>query len=656
MLILNENNLLAAAERYWFRFKAIWPERALANARATFVIVASLTSDIARWVAAAVSGLSDPIVGNPAPAVSNETDLKRFIRSCRGALLGIGLITALVNVLYLTGSFFMLEVYDRVIPSRSVPTLVGLCVLALILYGFQGALDAIRGRILSRIGTLLDHRISGKIYGSIVRHSVRHPLNQHSTQPLRDLDQVRSFLSGTGPAALFDLPWMPLYLAICFMFHFWIGAVALVGAVLLISLTILTDARTREPARDMFVHAGKRNALVEASRRNAEALHAMGMTRQLGALWVEANANFIQSQQRMSDVAGTLGALSKVSRMVLQSAVLALGAYLVINQQASAGIIIASSILTSRALAPVEIAIANWKGFVAARQSWRRLSDHNFMARPGQSPLRLPAPRSSLIVEDVSAVVPGQHKLVVQNVNFALQPGNALGIIGPSASGKTSLARLIVGIWPPIRGKIRLDGAALDQWDPEILGAHIGYVPQDVELFSGTIAQNIARFDASPDPNEIIAAAQAAGVHDLVLRLPEGYETQVGESGAALSAGQRQRVALARALYRDPFLVVLDEPNSNLDGEGEQALSLALQKLRARGAIVVIVAHRPSALASVDLVLTMFEGRVRDFGPKDDVLARVFRAVPGGLSRPKSDTVTASKESARAHAIAEVSR
>ena len=359
------------------------------------------------------------------------------------------------------------------------------------------------------------------------------------------------------------------------------------------------------------------------------------MAPRLSAVWSEANARYMDAQRRTADVAGGLGALSKVLRMVLQSAVLGLGAYLVIHQEATSGIIIASSILTSRALAPVELAIANWKGFVAARHSWRRLNEL-LAALPAEAPpMELPKPAQSLVVEGVAVMPPGGRNVVVQDVSLRLKAGNGLGIIGPSASGKSSLVRSLVGAWAPVRGKIRLDGAALEQWSPERLGRHLGYLPQDVELFAGTVAQNIARFEAEPEARAVIAAAQAAGVHELILRLSEGYETQIGEGGASLSAGQRQRVGLARALYGDPFLVVLDEPNSNLDAEGEEALTQAIIGVRKRGGIVVVVAHRPSALAGVDQVLVMADGRAQAFGPKDEVLAKVLRrpqAVPGAAS------------------------
>jgi ATP-binding cassette subfamily C protein len=432
---------------------------------------------------------------------------------------------------------------------------------------------------------------------------------------------------------------MPLYLFICFAFHPWIGLVTLAGATCLIILTLLTEMLTRNASKAAVSAALLRNGISEGARRNAEVVHAMGMAQRIGSRWGEANAQYLTHQQRTSDVAGGLGAMSKVLRMLLQSAVLGVGAYLVINGQATGGIMIASSILTSRALAPVELAIANWKGFVGSRQSWRRLKDQlSSTARPDE-PLKLPTPRMLLSVENAGTGAPGNQRFAIQDISFELQAGSGLGIIGPSASGKSSLARMLVGVWPTWRGKVRLDSAALEQWLPEDVGRHIGYLPQDVELFAGTVTQNIARFDLNPDPEAVIAAAKAANVHEMILHLPDGYETQVGEAGAALSGGQRQRLALARALYGNPFLVVLDEPNSNLDSEGEQALTKAILGVRARGGVVIVIAHRPSALAGVDLVLVMADGKVQSFGPKDEVLNKVLRpaAVP---SEPRMPSIT----------------
>jgi PrtD family type I secretion system ABC transporter len=567
---------------------------------------------------------------NRSPA---RSELAEALAACRGAFYGTALISGMSNILMLTGAMFMLEIYDRVLPSRSMPTLVGLLVLAATLFTALGILDAIRGRILVRIGGALDETLSGRVYDTLMRLPLRVGARSDGTQPLRDLDAVRSYLSGLGPVALFDLPWIPLYLAICFAFHPLIGFAALAGAIILIVLTLLTEILMRAPARAATEAAVARNGLAEASRRNAEALVAMGMAGHIAARWSEANRQYMRSQQEASDLGGGLGAISKVLRMMLQSGVLAVGAYLVIHQEASAGIIIAGSILSARALAPVDLAIANWKGFVAARQSWQRLNRLLTMSPARLTPMQLQTPVQRLTVEAVSASPPGVPKVVVQDITFELEAGQGLGIIGPSGSGKSSLVRLLVGVWQPVRGNVRLDGAALDQWASDALGRHIGYLPQDVELLAGTVAENIARFEPNPDNEAVIAAAKAVGVHDLIVRLPGGYDTPIGEQGSALSAGQAQRVALARAVYRDPFLVVLDEPNSNLDSEGEEALTRAILGVRERMGIVIVVAHRPSAIAGVDRLLMMNQGKAQAIGPKDEVLSKVLQR-PLAIPRP----------------------
>ncbi len=560
------------------------------------------------------------------------------LKSCRSTLVAVAVFSGIINVLMLTGSLFMLQVYDRVLPSRSIPTLLGLLGLVAGLYLALGVLDTIRARIMVRIGRSLDEGLSGEVYLSIVRRPLRARGNADGLQPLRDLDQLRGFLSSAGPTAIFDLPWMPLYLALCFAFHFWIGLTASVGVLILVTLALLSEMLVRAPTKSAARHVMARLTLAEASRRNAEALTAMGMAQHLGTRWAEANARYMSSQQNASDLSVTLGAVSRMLRMLLQSTVLAVGAYLVIRQQATAGVIIASSILTSRSMAPVESAIAHWKGFLAARQSWQRLSELLEGPSPNQPQTDLPAPCKGLSVEAISVSPPGHPALVVRGATFQLAAGQALGVIGPSASGKSSLARALVGVWQPSRGTVRLDGAALDQWQPEALGRQIGFLPQDVELFEGTVAENIARFEIDRDSAAVIAAAQATGVHDMILSLPEGYDTHIGEAGQRLSAGQRQRVALARALYRDPFLVVLDEPNSNLDSDGEDALTAAIIGVRKRGGIVVVIAHRPSALAAVDCVAAMARSEIQAFGPKNEVLRRVLRypSTPNRLSaRPE---------------------
>jgi PrtD family type I secretion system ABC transporter len=562
----------------------------------------------------------------PNPRNKERSELADALHVCRGAFVAIALISGVSNVLMLTSAIFMLEVYDRVIPSRSVPTLVGLLILAVGLYAVLGLLEAVRSRVLVRIGGSLDEALSARIYETIVRLPLKIGDRGDGLRPLRDLDTVRGFLAGAGPGALFDLPWIPIYLVVCFLFHPLIGLAALIGAVVLAVVTLLTAVLVRQPTRIAAGYGSTRDKWAETSRRNAEAIVAMGMTGRLAALWGQANINYVESQRRAGDVIGGLGSLSRILRMMLQSAVLAVGAYLVIFQEATAGIMIAGSIVSARALAPVDQAIANWRNFVGARQAWRRLTDLLELLPSHTKPMTLLPPSKTLIVEGASAVPPGGSRVVVENVSFALKGGNGLGILGPSASGKTSLVRMLVGVWRPVKGRIRLDGAALDQWSPDLLGQHIGYLPQDVELLRGTVAQNISRFTEPADQTTIIAAAEAAGVHDLIVGLPEGYETQVGEAGTGLSAGQSQRIALARALFGNPFLVVLDEPNSNLDAEGEEALSRAILGVRSRGGIVVVVSHRSSVIAGVDLLLTMKQGRPQVFGPKDEVLAHLREA------------------------------
>jgi len=571
-----------------------------------------------RWYARPMNQPLGPLRQAPA-----SSELAAALSACRRAFLAIALFSGMSNILMLTGALFMLEIYDRVLPSRSVPTLVALLILAAGLYGAQGIIDLIRSRILVRVGRSLDEAMSLRVYDAIVRLPLKIGGKGDGTQPIRDLDSVRGFLSGSGPIAFFDLPWMPIYLAICFLFHTYIGLTALAGAIILVVLTVLTEIKTRRPMRSATQFAVARNSLLEASRRNAEAITAMGMVGRISGRWNDLNRSYVASSGQASDVGGGLGAISKVLRMLLQSAILAVGAWLVINQQSTPGITIAGSILGARALAPVDLAIANWRGFIGARQSWHRLSRLLGHLPPAGEPMPLKPPARTLVVQNAAVAPPGTQKIVCQEINFTLTAGKALGVIGPTASGKSSLARLLVGVWTPVRGTVRLDGATLDQWSPEALGKHIGYVPQDVELFNGTVAQNISRFDDPPDPDAVIAAAQAAGVHDLIINLPDGYETNVGEQGSALSAGQAQRVALARALYRDPFLVVLDEPNSNLDAEGDEALTRAILGVRARGGIAVVVAHRPSAIAGVDYILVMAKGRQQQFGPKEEILTRV---------------------------------
>ena len=554
-----------------------------------------------------------------------RSEIAAFLVSCRRIFWGLAGFSGLSNILMLTGSFFMLQVYDRVLPGRSIPTLIALLTLALALYVLQAGLDLVRNRISVRIGRYLDETLGLRVFDAMVRLPLKTRGDGDGMQPLRDLDQVRSFLASGGPTALFDLPWMPVYLGICFLFHFWIGVTALIGATVLVAITILTEIRTRGPAKAFARFAISRSSLAAEGRRNAEVLQAMGMRRQAAMRWREANQKYLAAHEAASDVASGLGGMSKAFRAILQSLVLAVGAYLVINQESTAGIIIAGSILTARALAPVELAIANWKGFVSARQSGQRLDQLLKLLPKEDEPLSLPPPTEELVVDQIQVAAPGSEKVILSDVLFRLRRGEGLGIIGPSGSGKSSLARALVGVWPQLRGRIKLDNASLDQWSSEALGRHIGYLPQDVELFNGSIAVNISRFDPMATPAGVLEAARAAGAHDLILSFADGYGTKVGEGGMSLSAGQRQRIGLARAFYGNPFLVVLDEPSSNLDSDGEDALTEAILGVRRRGGIVVIIAHRPKALDGVDRVLVLAEGKVQSFGSKEEVLRKVLR-------------------------------
>jgi PrtD family type I secretion system ABC transporter len=546
------------------------------------------------------------------------------LKECRRSAWGVVLFSAAVNGLMLAGPLYMLQVYDRVLSARSVPTLVALSALLVGAYGFQAVLDIIRSRIVVRAAALLDQQLGTTVHAAVVRLAILSRAAGEANQPVRDLDQIRAFLTGPGPVALVDLPWAPVFLAICWFIHPWLGLLALAGIVVLLAMTLLTERKCREPAREFAREATTRAALIEATRRNSESAVALGMTGALAERWSAINEGFLARVIRSSDLVGTNTSITRILRLVLQSAMLGLGAYLVIRQELTAGAMIAASIMMGRALAPVETVIANWRSFVAARQSVTRLSQQ--LARLGARGVvtRLPAPFQRLDIEQVAVAVPGRTLPILTNIQFRLDAGEAVGIIGESGVGKTSLLRTLLGIWPPLRGQVRLDGASIDQWDPDLLGRHVGFVSQNIELFDGTVAENIARMAKNPDAGTVIEAARVAGVHELILRMPGGYDAPIGEAGGALSAGQRQRIALARAVFGRPFLIALDEPASNLDNEGEMALQQALIALKARGALVLLIAHRPSALAACDKVLFLANGTQRAFGARDEVLHRVL--------------------------------
>lgn len=565
------------------------------------------------------------------------------LRGSRGLLISVGLFSGVINVLALTGALYMLQVYDRVLTSRSVPTLVALSMLMFALLFANGILDLIRTRIMTRIGLRVDEELRDRVFDALQGLSLKGGGGTDALQPIRDLDRVRSFLSGIGPTALFDLPWIPVYLAVIFLLHPLMGWFAVAGAILLIMMTYTTELLSRGPTQKAARSASDRLALADAVERHAEVVRAMGLSPHLRRRWRELTHLYLGDQVQASDAIGGMGVLSRVARLLLQSGILGLGAYLVLRNEVSAGAIIAGSIVMSRALAPIETAIQHWRGFVDARQGSHRLVALFRSAGAGVRDVTvLPAPSASLSVENVSVAPPGRPKPVVMNASFRLAAGEALGIIGPSGSGKSTLARALAGVWQPTQGgAVRLDGASVDQWQPEQLGRHIGYLPQDIQLFAGTISANISRLDPSAPDEAIVAAAKDAGAHEMIVNLPEGYQTQIGFNGAGLSAGQRQRIALARALYGVPFLVVLDEPNSNLDSAGDAALSAAIKAIRERNGIAVVIAHRPAALANIDRVLALNGGQIQAFGPKEDVLRNVLTSLPVSVQPPSGGEASA---------------
>lgn len=539
-------------------------------------------------------------------------------------LIGAAVFSGIINILALAGPLFMLEVYDRVIPSHSVPTLIALLVLVGGLYGFSGLLDVIRGRIFSRIAGIIDTSLSNRVFEIISGASLKTKIDGDILKPAQEMDQVRNFLASNGPAALFDLPWMPIYLTVCFFLHPLIGWLATGFLALLVILTLFTDAFTRSSMQKAVSALAERNRFGEAAHNNAEAIAAMGMINRAKVRWNDAHDRHTSLHRNSADVVNMLAGFSKSLRLMVQSGSLALGAYLVIQAELTGGMIIAASVIVARTLAPIEQVIANWRSMLAARQAWDRLQKLISLFPEETARTTLSAPTKSLSVEGVFAAPPGaRQRMAVQNVTFRANAGSVVGIIGPSASGKSSLARAITNVWSLSRGNVRLDGASIDQWPVSERGKHVGYMPQSSDLFPGTIAENIARLDPQAEHSAIIIAAQAAGIHELIVGFPDGYDTQVGDGGVNLSAGQRQRVALARALFGEPFLVVLDEPNSNLDADGDAALSAAIDGVKARGGIVLVVAHRKKILSKIDYLLVLENSVAKAFGPRDAVLSRL---------------------------------
>lgn len=545
-------------------------------------------------------------------------ELKRATRPLRPALAPIVLISVVINILMLGGSFFMLLVYDEVLPSRSVPTLVGLLGIIIIVYLFLGVLEFIRSQIMVYLGALASGLLSNRVMELVSGYELSVGPLRNSSQPVRDLDQIRNFLGGAGPLAFLDLPWVILFLGVLFLFHWSLGLLTLLGVFVLLGLMIATDRMTSRRVQEVAEVTASRYTAAENIRKNAEASRAMGMARNQERVWQELERENTLLNEKLARTAGGMTSLTKALRMLLQSLMLALGAYLVIQDEATGGIIIAGSILSARALAPIEQTIAQWKNAVSTMQSMNRLQQMFDQVPERIDPSPLPLPSQSLDLVGVTSGPPGMKKVTIANVTFSLARGDGLAVVGRSGSGKSTLVRAICGIWPTLQGNVRLDGATPNQWSPDVLGAAVGYVPQAIEMYPGTVAQNISRFDPAAEMADILEAAQDAGLHDFIVRLDGGYDHLLGPSGATLSAGQMQRLALARALYKRPFLLVLDEPNSNLDADGERALAKAIQGARERGSIVIVVAHRPSILSNLSHVLVMNAGRVERFGTTEE--------------------------------------
>lgn len=556
---------------------------------------------------------------SPPAAASAVVEVKRAILR---PVLQIGLIfSPVVNILVLTSSLYMMQVFDRVMTSQSMDTLVFLTIIALAATALMAALELVRSRIMTRLGLWLETRLAAEAIDRAVEATLLG--REYRTEVLRDLAALRNFFTNPATLNLFDVPWVPVYLIVVALLNWKLGALALVGALLLGGLAWLNDRVTSEAVKESGVKGQRNFKQAEAAIRNAEVLDVMGMTGGLVRRWrIDSDAAH-QASLHAADRSGDVVAFSKFARLALQLLVMALGAHLALSRELSSGGMIASSIIISRALAPIEAAIGSWKYTLSSWQAFQRIRDT--YARPllRASSMRLPKPKGHLSVELVSFVPPGSKFPVVKGVSFEIKPGQITALVGPSAAGKSTLARLCVGAYPPAYGNVRLDGADVFLWNRDDFSPHVGYLPQDVELFSGTIRDNISRLMPS-DPAEVVQAAQMAGAHDMILRLPQGYETEIGEGGVLLSGGQRQRIALARALFRNPQLIVLDEPNSSLDSEGEEALNRAIAGMKQRGATVLLIGHRPSILQHVDTIIVMRDGRIELMGPKADILAKIM--------------------------------
>lgn len=556
--------------------------------------------------------------------MSNPTvnRIQEVVRSCKGSFFAVGFFSLFVNLLMLVPSFYMLQVYGRVVTSGSVPTLIALTIIMTILMFTMGLLEWTRSRIMVRISANMDEQLSPDVYEASFDRALASGGMDATAQPLSDLNGLRQFMTGNGLFAFFDVPWLPVYIGVMFLFHPWFGWVAVASAIFLLILAIFNERLTAKTLAQANGENQAASLYTTKNLRNAEVIESMGMLKTLMMRWKQRQERVIALQSMASDKAGIFTSMSKTFRQLIQSLILGLGAYLAIKQEINPALMIAGSILLGRALAPIDLMIGSWKGFVAARGQYGRLTKVLTEQQLMPERMTLPPPTGQISTEQLVVTAPGQKQPILKGLTFAVPAGTVVGIIGPSASGKSTLARAMLGVWKPQHGTVRLDGADISQWDKNDLGPHVGYLPQDIELFEGTISENIARF-GEIDSDKVILASRQAGVHDMILQLPEGYDTIIGSTGINLSGGQRQRIGLARALYGQPRLIVLDEPNSNLDEVGERALARAIAALKATGSTIFIITHRTSILSQVDMLLVLREGTLTQFGPTKTVMAEL---------------------------------
>ncbi|MEL6465217.1 MAG: type I secretion system permease/ATPase [Pseudomonadota bacterium] len=553
-----------------------------------------------------------------------QAELRAVRRKSRGLYWAVGLFSLFANLLMLTGPMYMLQVYDRVLGSRSEETLIALSLLVVFLYGIMGILDFTRGRVMARVGARFQNDLDARVFDAVVRKSAVAP-DLRTQSGLADLEGIQRFLTSPVLMAFFDLPWTPIFVAAIFMFHPWLGFLALAGGGVLILIAATNQLLSRMPQSRAGRAGLAANAMSDQLRVEAEMVQAMGMRKAAFDRWHKARGMALDEQIAATDIGGGFTSLTKTLRLFLQSAMLGLGAYLVLRNEMTPGAMIAGSILLGRALAPIELMLGQWPVAQRAVRGWSGLAELLGSVPPEPTRTALPKPKARLVAKNLTVVPPGEKTAALRSLNFDLPPGHAMGVIGPSGAGKSTLARCLTGLWRPAGGSIRLDAAALDQYEPEVLGTYVGYLPQRVQLFDGTIAENIARLSTAPDDKKVVEAAQKADAHDMILELPEGYDTRIDASQHRLSGGQVQRIGLARALYDDPVLLVLDEPNSNLDNEGTLALNNAIRAAKADGRSVIIMAHRPAAIQECDLLLVVDGGARVGFGPKDEVLRSMVK-------------------------------